>query len=57
MTNEELLEVLNKRFDAIESRLERLEESAEVTRDAVNKILEWTDEVTKITDFPLPKVQ
>lgn len=57
MTNEELLEVLNKRFDAIESRLDRLEESTEVTRDAVNKILEWTDEVTKITDFPLPKVQ
>ena len=57
MTNEELLEVLNKRFDAIESRLDRLEESTEVTRDAVNKILEWTDEVTKVTDFPLPKVQ
>lgn len=64
MTNEDLLEVLNKRFDAIdkrfdvlEERLDRLEESAEVTRDGVNSLLEWAEECGNVIKFPLPKVK
>ena len=57
MTNEELLEALNKRFDAIETRLDRLEESAEVTRGGVNSLLEWAEECGNVIKFPLPKVK
>lgn len=64
MTNEELLEALNSRFDAIESklygiesRLDKLEEHAEVTRAGVNSLLEWAEECGNVIKFPLPKVK
>ena len=57
MTNEELLEVLNKRFDAIETRLDRLEEYAEVTRSGVNALIEWAEDVSNAIRFPLPKLK
>lgn len=71
MTNEELLEALNARFDAIESRLggmesrmegiesrlDRLEEHAEITRAGVNSLLEWAEECGNVIKFPLPKVK
>lgn len=57
MTNEELLEALNKRFDAIEDRLGKLEESAEVTRNGVNSLIEWAEDVSNAIRFPLPKLK
>lgn len=64
MTNEELLEAINKRFDSIdtrfdsiEGRLDRLEESAEVTRDGVNSLLDWAEECGNVIKLPLPKVK
>ena len=64
MTNEELLEALNKRFDeidrrfdSIEERLGDLEESAEITRAGVNSLLEWAEECGNVIKFPLPKVK
>lgn len=64
MTNEELLEALNSRFDAIESRMEgiesrldKLEEHAEITRAGVNSLLEWAEDCSNVIKFPLPKVK
>ena len=57
MTNEELLEAINKRFDSIENRLDKLEESAEVTRSGVNSLLDWAEECGNVIKFPLPKVK
>ena len=71
MTNEELLEAINQqfksineRFDRIDERLDSLEddvvelkESAEVTRDGVNSLLEWAEECGNVIKFPLPKVR
>ena len=48
---------IDERLDGIDERLGKLEENTEVTREVVNKILDWTDEVSQTTDFPLPKVQ
>ena len=64
MTNEELLEALNKRFDTIDTRLEKIEadvaqlkEDAEITRSGVNSLLEWAEDVSNAIRFPLPKVK
>lgn len=64
MTNEELLEALNKRFDSIEARLgkiegglEELKEAHEETRSGVNALLEWAEECGNVIKFPLPKVK
>ena len=64
MTNEELLEALNKRFDTIDTRLEKIEadvaqlkEDAEITRSGVNSLLEWAEDVSNAIRFPLPKMK
>ena len=68
MTNEEkilqLLEAhqaelrkINSRLDGMESRLEKLEESAEITRDGVNTLIEWAEDVSNAIRFPLPKLK
>ena len=64
MTNEDLLEALNKRFDTIDTRLEKIEadvaqlkEDAEITRSGVNSLLEWAEDVSNAIRFPLPKVK
>ena len=71
MTNEELLEVLNKRFDSIDSRLEKIEtgvsqlkedvaqlkEDSEITRTGVNALIEWAEDVSNAIRFPLPKLK
>ena len=68
MTNEEkilqLLEAqqtelrkINSRLDGMESRLDRLEESAEITRDGVNTLMEWAEDVSNAIRFPLPKLK
>ena len=68
MTNEEkilqLLEAqqtelrkINSRLDGMESRLDRLEESAEITRDGVNTLIEWAEDVSNAIRFSLPKLK
>lgn len=64
MTNEELLDALNKRFDAIDSRLEKIEEDLaelkeahEATRDGVNVLLDWADNVAIEVKIPLKPAQ
>ena len=68
MTNEEkILQLLaaqqaelrniNSRLDGMESRLDKLEESAEITRDGVNTLIEWAEDVSNAIRFPLPKLK
>lgn len=68
MTNEErILELLesqqlelrniNSRLSSVESRLDKLEESAEITRDGVNTLIEWAENVSNAIRFPLPKLK
>ena len=53
---EELCKI-NSRLDGVESRLDRLEEHAEVTRSGVNALIEWTEDVSNAIRFPLPKLK
>lgn len=48
---------MDSRLEGIESRLDKLEESAEITRASVNSLLEWADHVSNAISFPLPKVE
>lgn len=54
---QEELHKITGRLDGIDSRLEKLEESAEITRASVNSLLEWADHVSNAISFPLPKVE
>ncbi len=68
MTNEErILELLeaqqgelrqiNVRLNSIDTRLDKLEEDAEITRDGVNALIEWAENVSNAIRFPLPKLK
>lgn len=68
MTNEErILELLeaqqgelrqiNARLNSIDTRLDKLEEDAEITRDGVNALIEWAENVSNAIRFPLPKLK
>lgn len=68
MTNEErILELLeaqqtelrkiNTRLNSIDTRLDKLEEDAEITRDGVNALIEWAENVSNAIRFPLPKLK
>ena len=68
MTNEErVLELLeaqqgelrqiNVRLNSINTRLDKLEEDAEITRDGVNALIEWAENVSNAIRFPLPKLK
>lgn len=52
----EELEPINKRLDGIEDRLAAVEENTTVTREAVNSLIEWAENVAVITQvkFPVP---
>ena len=54
---QEELHKITGRLDGIDSRLEKLEESAEITHASVNSLLEWADHVSNAISFPLPKVE
>lgn len=53
----EELRKINSKLDGMESRLDRLEESAEITRDGVNTLIEWAEDVSNAIRFPLPKLK
>ena len=48
--------IMKEELDPINKRLERLEESQEEVRDAVNALLEWSDKVSTSFRFPLPRL-
>ncbi len=54
---QEELRKINGRLEGVESRLDKLEEHAEVTRAGVNSLLEWAEECGNVIKFPLPKVK
>ena len=53
----EELRKINSRLAGVESRLDKLEESAEITRDGVNTLIEWAEDVSNAIRFPLPKLK
>ena len=50
------LQEIHCEIQKVNSRLDALEESAEITRDGVNAILEWAEDVGNSLRFPLPKI-
>jgi len=57
------LRKINGRLDALEGKVDRLQEDVtelkeahEVTRDGVNALLEWSDKISEVQRFPLPKI-
>lgn len=50
------LSPINARLDGIDERLSVVEENTTVTRDVVNKLLDWADDPS-IQQFPLSKVR
>ena len=61
MTNEErileLLEAQQTELRKINARLDKLEEDSEITRDGVNTLIEWAENVSNAIRFPLPKLK
>ena len=51
------LDEVKSRLSGIDSRLDKLEESAEITRSGVNSLLQWAEHVSNAISFPLPKVE
>ena len=56
MTNEELSDALNQRLDSNGERLDSLEESAEITRNGVNVLIDWAEDCGNAIKFPLPGI-
>lgn len=50
---DERLDKVDERLDGIEERLDKVEENTEITRSAVNTLLEWTDTYWR-NDFDKP---
>ena len=50
-------ERMNQRFEEIENRLDVIQEDVAITRGAVNALIEWTEQVSVITQvrFPIKK--
>ena len=51
------LDGMDARFDRMDARLDKLEEDAEITRDGVNALIEWAENVSNAIRFPLPKLK
>lgn len=50
------LDKMDGRLDAIEDKLDTLQEEHTITREGVNKLLDWADECGYIVKLPLPKI-
>ena len=48
---------IDQRFEEIENRLDVIQEDVAITRGAVNALIEWTEQVSVITQvrFPIKK--
>lgn len=51
------LDAIDSRFDKIESQLSSIREDTEITRTAVNSLIEWADDVSVITQIKFPVAQ
>ncbi len=45
------------RLNSMDARLDKLEEDAEITRDGVNTLIEWAENVSNAIRFPLPRLK
>ena len=48
------MDKMEGRLDKIEERLSAVEENTEITRGAVNALVEWAEQVAVITKAPFP---
>ena len=48
---------MRARLNSMDARLDKLEEDAEITRDGVNTLIEWAENVSNAIRFPLPKLK
>nr|CRY96954.1 hypothetical protein [uncultured prokaryote] len=57
MTEREMLQAILDKVNSIDERLEAVEEDTRITREAVNALVEWADQVAVITQvrFPVKK--
>ena len=57
MTEREMLQAILDKVNSIDERLEAVEEDTRITREAVNAMVEWADQVAVITQvrFPVKK--
>ncbi len=53
------LDTIDERLDIIDERLDSIEEDTQVTRGAVNSLIEWADQVAVISQvrFPVQKAK
>lgn len=49
------LEPIKEDLAEVKEDLAQLKEESEITRGALNHLLEWSDKVSSAVDFPLPK--
>lgn len=60
MTDHELLQameqMMDRKLEPINRRLEALEEGQAEIRSGVNTLLDWADKVGDSISFPLPKI-
>lgn len=50
----ERLDRMDSRIDKMESQLSAINENTEITRTAVNSLIEWADQVSVITQIKFP---
>lgn len=48
------LEKMDERFEKLENKIDEIKEDTEITRDAVNSLIEWADHVSVITQVKFP---
>lgn len=51
---QEELKPITERLDQMESQLSAINENTEITRTAVNSLIEWADQVSVITQIKFP---
>lgn len=56
---EKRLDSLEKRMDSVEEQLDEIKENTTITREAVNTLCEWAEQVGGVTSvhFPLQKAE
>ena len=52
----EEIDPMKQRMDSMEQKLDTLIEAHEITRDGVNRLLDWSEKVSTAVQFPLPDV-
>lgn len=50
----EMLQTLNTKVDKMQSDIDQLKEQSEITRVALDRIIDWSDRVSNMAGYPLP---